>query len=110
MLWDILQEAVRITVYAIDLNQGMDARLVTDKIAVILANLKWIKYIRFSCDSIPQIEAIHNAAALLEKYGVKPYRLYIYLLVTSEFAQRYIYGGSYRKTSWSDYAKERGLL
>jgi len=48
--------------YSIDLNQGMDARLVTDKIAVILANLKWIKYIRFSCDSIPQIEAISSMA------------------------------------------------
>ena len=70
--------------YSIDLNQGLDARLVTDSIAAILANLKWIKFIRFSCDSIPQIEAVNNAAALLEKYGVKPYRLFVYLLVTSD--------------------------
>ena len=70
--------------YSIDLNQGLDARLVTDSIAAILANLKWIKFIRFSCDSIPQIEAVKNAAALLEKYGVKPYRLFVYLLVTSD--------------------------
>lgn len=135
--------------YQIDLNQGMDARLVTDSIAAILANLKWIKYIRFSCDSIPQIEAIHNAAAMLEKYGVKPYRLFIYLLVTEdlenaecrveqlkklkgitvyaqaernerlgikpnklqlEFAQRYVYSGSYRKKSWSEYAREKGFI
>ncbi len=135
--------------YRIDLNQGMDARLVTNNVAEILSNLTWIKYIRFSCDSIPQIEAVQNAAALLEKYGVKPYRLFIYLLVTSdldnaeyrveqlkklkgitiyaqaernerlgikpnklqlEFAQRYIYSGSFRKVSWSDYARERGLL
>ena len=135
--------------YQIDLNQGMDARLVNDSIAAILANLKWIKYIRFSCDTIPQIEAIHNAAALLEKYGVKPYRLFIYLLVTEnienaecrveqlkklkgitiyaqaernerlgikpnklqlEFAQRYIYSGSYRKKSWSEYARDKGFI
>lgn len=70
--------------YSIDLNQGLDARLVTDSIAAILANLKWIKFIRFSCDSIPQIEAVKNAAALLEKYGVKPYRLFVYLFVTSD--------------------------
>ena len=31
--------------YSIDLNQGLDARLVTDSIAAILANLKWIKFI-----------------------------------------------------------------
>ncbi len=70
--------------YKIDLNQGMDARLVTDRIAQILSKLSWIRYIRFSCDSIPQISAIKNAAALLQKYGVKPYRLFIYLLVTPD--------------------------
>ena len=29
--------------YAIDLNQGMDARLVTERAARILARLKWIR-------------------------------------------------------------------
>lgn len=70
--------------YAIDLNQGMDARLVTDEIAGILARLKWIRFIRFSCDQIPQIEAIERAAELLEKHGKKPYNLFIYLLVTPD--------------------------
>ncbi|MCM1008306.1 MAG: ParB/RepB/Spo0J family partition protein [Ruminococcus flavefaciens] len=70
--------------YAIDLNQGMDARLVTDRIAQILSRLEWIKYIRFSCDTLAQIKAIENAAELLMKYDVKPYRLFIYLLVTKD--------------------------
>lgn len=70
--------------HKIDLNQGMDARLVTDRIASILARLKWIKYIRFSCDTTGQIKAIENAIKLLKKYGVKPYRVFIYLLVTSD--------------------------
>lgn len=70
--------------YAIDLNQGMDARLVDDRIAGILARLKWIRFIRFSCDQIPQIEAIMRAAELLEKHGKKPYNLFIYLLVTKD--------------------------
>jgi len=43
----------------------MDARLVNERIADIIASLKWIKYIRFSCDQISQIEAIENAAAML---------------------------------------------
>ena len=51
--------------YAIDLNQGMDARLVDERIAGILARLKWIRFIRFSCDQIPQIEAIERAAELV---------------------------------------------
>lgn len=70
--------------YAIDLNQGMDARLVTERAARILARLKWIRFIRFSCDQTAQIEAILHAAALLAEYGVKPYRLFIYLLVTKD--------------------------
>jgi hypothetical protein len=70
--------------YAIDLNQGMDARLVDDRVAKILAGLKWIKYVRFSCDQQAQIEPIMRTAELLGKYGVKPYRLFIYLLVTAD--------------------------
>ncbi len=70
--------------HKIDLNQGMDARLVNDRIAHILSRLKWIKYIRFSCDTKAQIAAIENAAGLLMKYGIRPYRLFIYLLVTKD--------------------------
>lgn len=70
--------------YKIDLNQGMDVRLVTDEIAQILAKIKWIRYLRFSCDTIPQIEAIHKAAKLLGKYGIRPSKMFVYLLVTSD--------------------------
>ncbi|MCM1167645.1 MAG: radical SAM protein [Ruminococcus sp.] len=70
--------------YRIDLNQGMDARLVTDDTAKILSRLKWIKYIRFSCDTTAQIGHILKTADLLGKYGVKPYRMFIYLLVTED--------------------------
>lgn len=70
--------------YAIDLNQGMDARLVDDSIAEILSKIKWIRYIRFSCDTLGQINAVENAVRLLETYGVKSYRVFIYLLVTSD--------------------------
>ena len=70
--------------YAIDLNQGMDARLVDDRAARILARLKWIRFIRFSCDQIAQIDAIEQAAELLARHGKKPYNLFIYLLVTKD--------------------------
>lgn len=70
--------------YQIDLNQGMDARLVNDRIAAVLSKIKWIKYIRFSCDTTAQIKAIENAAELLLNHGIKPYKLFIYLLVTAD--------------------------
>ncbi|MCC8174457.1 MAG: radical SAM protein, partial [Odoribacter sp.] len=36
----------------VDFNQGLDCRLVTNDIAKLLSKVKWISYIRFSCDHI----------------------------------------------------------
>lgn len=70
--------------YQIDLNQGMDARLVNDRVAGIFSQLKWIRFIRFSCDQKAQIAPVKRCIELLGKYGVKPYRIFIYLLVTAD--------------------------
>lgn len=70
--------------YRIDLNQGMDARLVTNEIAEILSRISWIRFIRFSCDQKSQIEPIRKTIALLGYHGVKPYRIFVYLLVTKD--------------------------
>lgn len=70
--------------YRIDLNQGVDARLVDDRIAGILARLDWIRFIRFSCDQKSQIEPVIKTIELLGEHGVKPYRIFIYLLVTED--------------------------
>ena len=70
--------------YKIDLNQGMDARLVTPEIADILARLEWIRYLRFSCDQDSQIEPVTRACGLLAERGIKPYRVFVYLLVTPD--------------------------
>lgn len=135
--------------YWIDLNQGMDARLVTPEIAEILCRLKWIRYIRFSCDTIGQISHIDNVIELFGKYGVKPYKIMVYVLVRKdlenadyrveslkkhkgirlyaqaernerkgiipnraqlEFANRYVYGGIFRKESWKEYVNKRPYL
>lgn len=70
--------------YKIDLNQGMDARLVTPEVADILAKLKWITSLRFSCDQESQIEPLLRTCELLVARGVKPYRVFVYLLVTAD--------------------------
>jgi hypothetical protein len=132
----------------IDLNQGLDASLVDRHIAEILSKLRWIERIRFSCDTMAKANAVANAAKLLTEYGVRPGRLFVYLLVRRdvddaarrvealqklgaitiyampernegvpppnaeqlEFAQRYIYGGSWRKESWDAYKRKRKLF
>lgn len=70
--------------YRIDLNQGMDARLVDEGIAEILSRLKWIRFIRFSCDQKSQIDPVNRTIELLGKYEVKPYQIFVYLLVTKD--------------------------
>ncbi len=70
--------------YRIDLNQGMDARLMTPEIAEILSRLKWIRHIRFSCDQISQINSVVKTIELLKRYKVRPYRVFVYLLVTKD--------------------------
>lgn len=70
--------------YRIDLNQGMDARLVTPEVAELLARLDWIRFLRFSCDEARRLDAVIRTCELLGKHGVRPYRIFIYLLVTKD--------------------------
>ena len=70
------------TPYYIDLNQGMDASLVAPEIAYLFSKLKWILYIRLSCDTQDDLVPVIEAVKLLERYGVKSYKVFVYLLVT----------------------------
>lgn len=70
--------------YQIDFNQGMDARLVNDRIARILSQVRWMRFIRFSCDQKAQIDPVKRTIELLGSYGVKPYKIFIYILVTAD--------------------------
>lgn len=57
--------------FRVDFNQGLDSRLITDDIAKMLAQVKWIDYIRLACDRKGQIEHIIRAHDMLAKYGYK---------------------------------------
>lgn len=64
----------------IDFNQGLDARLITSDVAKIISRLKWIRMIRMSADTDQMLEVVIDRIRLLEKYGVKPYRVFVYVL------------------------------
>jgi hypothetical protein len=65
----------------VDFNQGLDSRLVTDEIAKLLSKIKWIRFIRFACDTTPAVEPLLKAIEKLNKYGIKNYRIFVYVLV-----------------------------
>ena len=47
----------------------MDARLVTDEIAELLARIKWLNYIRFGCDTPSQVNDCERAIERILSYG-----------------------------------------
>lgn len=55
--------------YRIDFNQAMDARLVTDEVAEVLASIKWLEYIRFGCDTPSQVNDCEEAIERIRSYG-----------------------------------------
>ena len=73
---DMIGEDVRI-----DFNQGMDARLITPEVAEIISRLKWIRFVRMSCDTDAMLDTVLEKVDLLKQHGVKPYRVFVYLLV-----------------------------
>lgn len=73
---DMIGEDVRV-----DFNQGLDARLITDDVAKMLSKLKWIRQIRMSADTDAMLNVVLTAIDRLGKYGVKPYRVFVYVLV-----------------------------
>lgn len=73
----------------VDFNQGLDARLITDDVAKMLSKLKWIRQIRMSADTDAMLDIVLTAIDRLGKYGVKPYRVFVYVLVQDvESAER----------------------
>ena len=81
---DMIGQNVRV-----DFNQGLDARLITPEVAALLAKLRWIRFIRMSCDTDAMLNTVLNAIRLLAAEGVKPYRVFVYLLVQEvESAER----------------------
>lgn len=75
------------TDYQIDLNQGMDIRLLNDDVCRILAKLKWIRYIRFSCDTQSQLPYFEKLVELFDKYGIAKSRVFVYMLIRKDLRE-----------------------
>ena len=86
--------------YHVDFNQGLDARLVTPGVARLLARVKWIKYIRFGCDTPAQIAECERAMSLVRQAGYKgEFFLYCILIDFDESYLRLNYWRKYKYVS-----------
>lgn len=75
--------------YRIDLNQAVDARLVTDEVARLLARIRWINFIRFGCDTPGQINACEVAMQRIDKYREVPASYLMYTMIGSDINEAY---------------------
>ena len=83
--------------YHVDFNQGLDARLVTPDVARLLARVKWIKRIRFGCDTTAQIVECERAMQLVRQAGYKgEFFLYCILIDFAESYHRLNYWRKYK--------------
>lgn len=84
----------------VDFNQGLDARLVTEDIAKLLAKVKWIKRIRFGCDTQGQIAECERAISLIDKYGYHG-EYFFYCILLDDFKESFS-----RVNHWRDKGKK----
>lgn len=75
--------------YHVDFNQGMDARLVDDEIAKVLARVKFIKSrIRFACDTKKGINSCETAIDLLRRHGFSG-EFFLYTMLNDDMQECY---------------------
>lgn len=74
----------------VDFNQGLDARLIDRPIAKLLSQVKWLKPLRMSCDTMAMLKYIKRATRYLREYDCKPSRYFVYVMIrdTSESLKR----------------------
>lgn len=65
----------------VDFNQGLDARLITKEVAELLARLRWIRFVRVSCDTAEMLPVIEQAVSYMREAGIAKTRFWSYMLV-----------------------------
>lgn len=75
--------------YRVDFNQALDARLVTDDIAKMLAQVRWLTPIRFGCDTHRQIEECRRAMQMIDSYRKTPSQYILYTIIGDDINEDY---------------------
>ena len=75
--------------YRVDFNQAIDARLMTEEFASLMARMKWIdRRIRFGCDTTAQVPYCEQAMQMLNEAGFHG-EYFIYIMLNDDFQESY---------------------
>lgn len=88
--------------YRVDFNQALDARLITDDIAKLLAKVKWLTPIRFGCDTPKQIKECEKSMMMIDKHRGKPASYLMYTMIGNDFNEAFA-----RLSYWRSYKRVR---
>lgn len=75
--------------YRVDFNQALDARLITEDIAQLLAKVRWIDFIRLGCDTPQQIIDCEKAMSLIDKHRDAPKSYLLYTMIGENMNEAY---------------------
>lgn len=75
--------------YRVDFNQALDARLVNEDAAKLLAKVRWINQIRFGCDTPKHVVECERAMALIDSYRDTPMRYILYTILIGDISECY---------------------
>ena len=75
--------------YKVDFNQALDARLVTEDVAKLLAEVRWLNQIRFGCDTPKQVAECEKAMALIDSHRLTPIRYILYTILIGSMHECY---------------------
>lgn len=78
--WESVLSEVRELGLAVDFNQGLDARLVTERVAKKISKLKIDRFIRLSYDTMEIGPSVKKAIELLKTNGIDGRNILVYLL------------------------------
>lgn len=71
----------------LDINQGLDVRLIGNPVAQLLSKIKWLKPLRLACDSQQQIKYVRKAVKHLRYNNVCPSTYFCYCLITEDIEE-----------------------
>ncbi len=80
-----IEKIVRLDV-RVDFNQGLDARLVDDETAALLARVRWLRYVRLACDTSAQVGPVRDAVARLRRHGYRG-DVFVYCLLGGDIGE-----------------------
>lgn len=71
----------------IDCNQGLDARIIANdaEIQMLLAQVRWKRFIRLACDRKDQMGAVAEAVSKIREYAGRKIEFFVYTLITDDY-------------------------